>query len=733
MKSFMKVFAAGAAMTVAAFGAKAETLEINQDMTLDADYTAAYFTGDYTLSVNASRNIGSMTSGMTNDGHHAVVKIEKGGELQISSFLAKNGGYTKVEFNGGWLRDAGGWGSGWCVPDATSTIELASVNGKSILIPHPVSQWKYLNTGAGRVCTSGSGKLDIRTAHISGSQILFFYLNVNMANYQHTGGTVLRGNQAGAPGWIKFNSNYSLPQGLVELGTSDGCYCYLCLEGTTQQAEKIKGYGRSCITNMTANASTLVFKADGSYLDAAINGSKINVTKDGAGTTFTMKTAKVPGTFLVANGTAVVQKPSTGEALSTVDKLTLTAAGTLRIDGVTLQVGTFEDQGGTLECVNGGKLQYLTTDGNKYYPDTMPWPGCDFVKAGAGSAFFCSTNALKFRSLQVAEGVLRLAGYTDTTTNKFWRFTVKATATPGNTLFLGPMRLYNRDGAFCDGGSSYDGSTPYTLYYVGDANAPAVKDLQPLNALFSANAKDYNTSAGSGSDLIRPPWFMFADGTVWTCKFNSLKPKINDPSSWLVVSYRIPNDAAPVTGYDLRVSWAARAQYPGAWRLESSPTGEDGTWAIIDEKSGQSQPNGQSWYHGGNTGTPSKSPYPITVMNDQGGGFNPAMNVQVDGGATLDCTQCAARQTLAAITLDVVRGGGTLKNVQLAATGKLHLTNYSGKSGYELPLAFVDSVTTGSLGGWEVYVNGELKSNYGLAWQNGKLVVPRTGLMVYVK
>ena len=120
-------------------------------------------------------------------------------------------------------------------------------------------------------------------------------------------------------------------------------------------------------------------------------------------------------------------------------------------------------------------------------------------------------------------------------------------------------------------------------------------------------------------------------------------------------------------------------------------------------------------------------------MNDQGGGFNPAMNVQVDGGATLDCTQCAARQTLAAITVDVARGGGTLKNVQLAATGKLYLTNYSGKSGYELPLAFVDSVTTGSLSGWEVYVNGELKSNYGLAWQNGKLVVPRTGLMVYVK
>lgn len=71
--------------------------------------------------------------------------------------------------------------------------------------------------------------------------------------------------------------------------------------------------------------------------------------------------------------------------------------------------------------------------------------------------------------------------------------------------------------------------------------------------------------------------------------------------------------------------------------------------------------------------------------------------------------------------------------MQLAATGKLYLANYSGKSGYELPLKFVDSVTSGSLGGWEVYVNGELKSGYGLAWRNGKLVIPRAGMRVYMK
>lgn len=731
MKSFMKVLVAGAAVTVAAFGAKADALTIDRDMTLDNNYSPADFAGDYTLTVNAARCI---TGALTSDGHQATVRIENGGELQVGNFAAKNGGYLKVEFNGGWLKDAGGWGSGWCVPDATSTIELASVNGNTILIPHPVSQWKYLNMGAGRVFTSGSGRLEIATAGISGTTILKFVLNVNMNNYQHTGGTLLRGNVPYGVGWVAFNSDYSLPQGLVELGSANGHLCYLCLEGTTQQAEKIKGYGRSCITNMTATASTLVFKADGSYLDAAINGAAINVTKDGAGTTFTMKTAKVPGTFLVANGTAVVQKPSTGEALTTVDKLTLTAAGTLRIDGVTLQVGTFEDQGGTLECVNGGKLQYLTTDGSRYDSDTMPWSGCNFVKAGAGSAFFCSANALKFRSLQVAEGVMSLAGKGDRTTNKFWRFTVKSAASANTVLHLSPMRLYDANGAYCDGGSAAGGSSQtYTMHFTSDANAPAIKDLQPLHMLISGNATAYAANQDVSGNCIRPPWVMFTASTVYTCQFTSLKPVVETPSSWLVIAYRIPDNANAVAGYDLRSAWTGTTRYPGTWVLESSPTGEDGTWEVIDEKSGQIASSGQTWYHGGANGNASTSPYPITVMNDQGGGFNPAMNVQVDGGATLDCTQCAARQTLAAITVDVALGGGTLKNVQLAATGKLNLTNYSGKSGYELPLAFVDSVTTGSLSGWEVYVNGELKSNYGLAWQNGKLVVPRTGLMVYVK
>ena len=203
MKSFMKVLVAGAAVTVAAFGAKADALTIDRDMTLDNNYSPADFAGDYTLTVNAARCI---TGALTSDGHQATVRIENGGELQVGNFAAKNSGYLKVEFNGGWLKDAGGWGTGWCVPDATSTIELASVNGNTILIPHPVSQWKYLNTGAGRVCTSGSGRLEIATAGISGTTILKFVLNVNMNNYQHTGGTLLRGNVPYGVGWVAFNS-----------------------------------------------------------------------------------------------------------------------------------------------------------------------------------------------------------------------------------------------------------------------------------------------------------------------------------------------------------------------------------------------------------------------------------------------------------------------------------------------------------------------------------------------
>jgi len=71
--------------------------------------------------------------------------------------------------------------------------------------------------------------------------------------------------------------------------------------------------------------------------------------------------------------------------------------------------------------------------------------------------------------------------------------------------------------------------------------------------------------------------------------------------------------------------------------------------------------------------------------------------------------------------------------VKLAATGTLRLLNATGKSGVVLPLSFVDSVTTGSLAGWKIYVNGVETPKFSLAWQDGQLVIPQIGLLILIK
>ena len=74
---------------------------------------------------------------------------------------------------------------------------------------------------------------------------------------------------------------------------------------------------------------------------------------------------------------------------------------------------------------------------------------------------------------------------------------------------------------------------------------------------------------------------------------------------------------------------------------------------------------------------------------------------------------------------------GVLKGVRLAATGVLNLVNVTGSSPTgDLPLAFSDSVTTGTLSGWTVKVNGAVAANRKLVWANGRLALLPPGLTI---
>ena len=120
------------------------TVVVDRDMTITTAPGGVEFAGDYTLTVEFEDEVG--VGKVVNDGHRAKLRLNKG-SARVTAVEGKNGSYTCVEFNGGAFADGGGWGSAWCKPDETSTIEISSVNGNPIVIAHPNSQERWRRDG----------------------------------------------------------------------------------------------------------------------------------------------------------------------------------------------------------------------------------------------------------------------------------------------------------------------------------------------------------------------------------------------------------------------------------------------------------------------------------------------------------------------------------------------------------------------------------------------------------
>jgi len=727
-----------AAIAAGLVGLSAPALVVDRDMTITtAPDGNVEFAGDYTLTVAADMFVAIVS----NNGHHATLRLDS--KAQIRWIDGSNGSYTRVEFNGGALTDAAGWGGAWFKPDATSTIELASIDGKPIQILHPNAQWQYLSSGAGKIITSGTGRFEVATGGLSGSQILYCYLNIPSANYGHTGGTLPRGNTTGTLGNIAFNSINSMPRGEVSLGDSSGYKCRVFMGATSHYADRIIGYSSSYLTNQTSSACSLTFTNDNSCLDAVLSGPSFNVTMNGAQPTdvFTLKTPRVSGVFTVQSGKAVVQTPRAGGG-TYCGQLRVCAGTTLEVDGVALSAGIFMNEGGQVVYKNGGSLtitEQVDAGSRLFDTDGAHLAGSSsFVKSGAGTLYLSGDSCLEAAEYRVAGGTMKFVGPTGTT-NHWWRFTARQSATAGGPLSIGPMRLLDANCDFADGAGTGSGGGGYTA--VAADVSPATYQAKE----YYCSSSDYYKGAKTGSDNPQGPNTIWNSSSVYDCTFKSPKPTEADPSTWITWTYRIATANVTIRGYNLKTQWGTGSCWPRSWKLESSPSGADGTWVLMDERSGYTAiENGQKWYNGGGLGVGGNDQHPSTKINFDGqgvpslasqGGVAAGVAVRVDRGATLDCSQCAAQQELSALTVDCATGSGvgTLRNVRLAATGTIRLLNATGKSGVVLPLAFVDSVTTGSLAGWTVCVNGVENPKLALAWQDGRLVIPKLGLAILVK
>lgn len=727
-----RIVLAAAAGCLACASVQALT-EVSGDYTITSTTFDAplVFTGDANLTIAAnvgsSTTIGVVLGAVTNNGHTVTVNLESGCKAQINWLSTLNGGTTKINFKGGRLTDGGGWGSDWFKTDAGSRVELASVDGGDIWITHPNSQHKYLHRGGGYCFTSGAGRFYVQTANTHNGTYLFFRSNIPTTNYLHTGGTCFSGNSDGSPAWITFTADNQMPPGRIEIGRAvNAGGAWINLDGKSQAAGQLVRIGAlGGITNAPSTVGTLAFNAAGAMLDAPVYGN-VKVRKTGAATTLTVKRGPV-STLEVKEGTLLV-KPDVAGSTVKVGKLRVYSGAALTVDGGTLEVDTADiGLSSVVTCVNGGKLSLAAAANTTNVVDAMSWSGTSLEKTGAGTLALGSDAAVSLNAVNVAAGTLLLGRLGDT--NRFWRVSIKSTK-GGSKLALGPFRLYDRGRSFTDGGNP--GGATSNGY--SDKSSAGITASQLAAKQFICSRTDYAPNRSQSGSNYRPPEAMFYNSTVFSCMFTSTPyPSVDNPASWVVMTYRIPDAAVVTYGYDVRSQWEGVNNHPGTWSIESSPDGTDGSWELVEEKTGMAASDGQRWYHGGNFGTndPSLDPYTFQSLR-AGGGISPTANVQVAAGATLDASLVPDGQAVGSLAVDCTAGGGTLKGVKLAAGGTLNLVNLPAGlklAEYAVPLTFDGAGDTANAASWTVQVEG-VASRAKLLWRNGGLYVPDSGTVV---
>ena len=540
--------------------------------------------------------------------------------------------------------------------------------------------------------------------------------------------------------WLRLSRTDGLPHGLeTGIVRLDNWSNKLAVTGTTGDSPRLdlNGYSSAIngliadetaeVTNFaTAVTSTLTFGTDDmdGTLRAKICGN-INVEKVGAGT-LSISNSVLPQAFAARAGMTVISSDMH------IPEITLETGAALTIDGATVTYDTLDDQGATVTLLNGGRLVRA------------------FSSAGETLIRAVDAPFAGDRTIRVQNGTLTFTG--DRCTNEWWRFRFRERK---KSLEIGRIGLF-ADENWCSTqeASAYPDSKAASLcygltpcdtaellsqeatrsnYVYSAATATAAKDLPHGKALLTPG-KTFRkwTSGRVAGDL---DYLFKSGGAAEEMEIDCSAVDPADESTWVDVTFRLAANTASKTYNLVRrysfyvTTWAGGM--PSSWVVESSPDGIN--WDRMDDrvvdKPGQKYFSNvgasYNWYErpGG---------FPLTTGHLNGSkGFDPAIEFQVDPGATLDCSYMDEAQTLANLTVDAVTGAGTIRNVALAADGVLRILN-APKGRLSIPLTFVGSSGFENLPNWKVYINGKLVERTA-SWSGTTIDVEASGLLLIVR
>ena len=204
----------------------------------------------------------------------------------------------------------------------------------------------------------------------------------------------------------------------------------------------------------------------------------------------------------------------------------------------------------------------------------------------------------------------------------------------------------------------------------------------------------------------------------------------SDESGWVTIWGHIPSFWKNLDGINFYAKYGCGV--PKTWTVETSPTGVDGSWQVVQEIVNIQCKCGRS-ASGILNADATKPAAHFRYIEPGVTGLADVLQIRVDAGATLDFSAKTGGQKVDRIYVDAT--AGTVKNAVFAETGVIELVGESdGKAKGLLPLVFDGVSGTENLKNWTV-VCGEktLARRVKFSSSDSKLSLESFGLIMIVR
>ncbi len=621
-----------------------------------------------------------------------------GGTVRLDSSSMKeqtivSSANSTIQFNGGRLIPSG-WNLYWFEPAENTMVTLESVDGKDIYLDVDF-QKHYFSRGAGWVETSGAGDVVVRSQTYQGERMYLTFIT-NRITWGHAGDM-----RATGTGGLRLEKGGCLPSGTATGGIK--------LEGTTELY--LGSEANTYVNSIEGPVHALGWAylkfgqyKDGVFRNAPNVGGVSSVQKYGADTTLTIDNTGFRR-LTILYGTA----RATGGA-STVLALEMQHGSTFIVDGTTFTAtneATFT-RNDNVNIVNGGSLDVVGATDASFNLESSG----TLVKRGAGVWNVYGNEAVTGR-FHVAGGTVRFRHMASCDGDQWWRMSV-------TKQYGGPTPAPAELGLFAGEERINQGLTAVSSTVASSLSAGTV--MFPLGSPY----------VNAGANVAR----LFDDNnsSVWVWAEGGSSPTItaSDSSTWLTAVFRLATaqSAKIATSADVRGSyWAS---YANGLKVESSPSGADGTWT---ERGNWTWSGAKGWASGWIYG----SEHLAFTNNEREGtdanarGIALGTTIRVDGGATLDTSLVkSSERVVSSIEIDCVAGGGTITDLAFAESGTVNVLGLAADA-TTLPLTITRPVNSENVRRWKVRMDGLPKNGMHVVFENGTLRLIATGTIVLFK